>query len=466
MNMIVPSFFLFAVYAGINAWLPLFLRNMGYSVVHIGFLLAVFEVFGVIVPFFTGNIPAKNGKYGLFLFINGCVLALIPCVMFSLPLFALTALCLAVYASAIKAVIPVSDSFIGLQLGTKRDRYGRIRAVGSLGFVVANIVMQRFIHIDTISTFATVLWMTVPAVLFSLSLIVIPGIMAPLPPPSPTSEKVQAAPNVTGTAPAESAQALQRSSDLTGNAPAESAVKAESALAAGNAPAAGTPADRTEKTEKPEKTELTEKQKIPRGFFGTIARAFSLFFGQFSPYYWLVLALIFLTMFGQAPTNHFFSMYVREYLHSDAAGFLWVLSALSEIPFMFFSNRFIRRYGSVKLLLFCSAASSVRNLVYVCFPSVAGAAAAQLFNSVTFGLFHPAAVMFAAQHARRKEQYVLSQLLYSICAIGTAKILASALGGIVVHRFGYGFLYASYSAFPLAGILLFAVLNKRTKHAE
>ena len=452
MNMIVPSFFLFAVYAGITAWLPLFLRNMGYSVVHIGFLLAVFEVFGVIVPFFSGTIPAKNGKYGLFLFINGCILALIPCVMFSLPLFALTALCLAVYASAIKAVIPVSDSFIGLQLGTKRDRYGRIRAVGSLGFVVANIVMQRFIHIDTISTLETVLWMTVPAVLFSLSLIVIPGIMAPLPPSSP---------HVTGTA-----QALQRSSDVTGTAPSESAVKAESALAAGNAPAAGTPADRTEKTEKPEKTELTEKPKIPRGFFGTIARSFSLFFGQFSPYYWLVLALIFLTMFGQAPTNHFFSMYVREYLHSDAAGFLWVLSALSEIPFMFFSNRFIRRYGSVKLLLFCSAASSVRNLVYVCFPSVAGAAAAQLFNSVTFGLFHPAAVMFAAQHARRKEQYVLSQLLYSICAIGTAKILASALGGIVVHRFGYGFLYASYSAFPLAGILLFAVLNKRTKHAE
>ena len=437
----MPSFFLFAVYAGITAWLPLFLRNMGYSVVHIGFLLAVFEVFGVIVPFFTGNIPAKNGKYGLFLFINGCVLALIPCVMFSLPLFALTALCLAVYASAIKAVIPVSDSFIGLQLGTKRDRYGRIRAVGSLGFVVANIVMQRFIHIDTISTFATVLWMTVPAVLFSLSLIVIPGIMTPLRPSSPTSEKVQSAPNVTGTAPAESAPAFQRSSDVTGTAPAD-------------------------RTEKPEKTELTEKPKIPRGFFGTIARAFSLFFGQFSPYYWLVLALIFLTMFGQAPTNHFFSMYVREYLHSDAAGFLWVLSALSEIPFMFFSNRFIRRYGSVKLLLFCSAASSVRNLVYVCFPSVAGAAAAQLFNSVTFGLFHPAAVMFAAQHARRKEQYVLSQLLYSICAIGTAKILASALGGIVVHRFGYGFLYASYSAFPLAGILLFAVLNKRTKHAE
>lgn len=456
MNMIVPSFFLFAVYAGINAWLPLFLRNMGYSVVHIGFLLAVFEVFGVIVPFFSGNIPAKNGKYGLFLFINGCVLALIPCVMFSLPLFALTALCLAVYASAIKAVIPVSDSFIGLQLGTKRDRYGRIRAVGSLGFVVANIVMQRFIHIDTISALETVLWMTVPAVLFSLSLIVIPGIMTPLLPPSS---------NVTGTA-----QALQRPSDVTGTAPSEAAVKAESvdlAHAAGTLtesdPATGTPADLAEK---PEKTELTEKPKIPRGFFGTIAGAFSLFFGQFSPYYWLVLALIFLTMFGQAPTNHFFSMYVREYLHSDAAGFLWVLSALSEIPFMFFSNRFIRRYGSVKLLLFCSAASSVRNLVYVCFPSVAGAAAAQLFNSVTFGLFHPAAVMFAAQHARRKEQYVLSQLLYSICAIGTAKILASALGGIVVHRFGYGFLYASYSAFPLAGILLFAVLNKRAKQAE
>ena len=159
-------------------------------------------------------------------------------------------------------------------------------------------------------------------------------------------------------------------------------------------------------------------------------------------------------------------MYVKEYLHSDAAGILWVISALSEIPLMVFSSRFIRRWGSVRLLIFSAALTSVRNLIYVLFPSVAGAACAQLCNSITFGLFHPAAVMFAAREVRRTEDTVLSQLLYSVGSIGIASVLASALGGFVIDRFGYPFLFISYSAFPLAGILLFAVLNKRTQQAD
>lgn len=362
---------------------------MNYSVTQVGLLLSIFEIFGVIIPFFTGNIPAKSGKYGLFLCVSGLILALIPVPLFSIPLFGITALCLGLYAAFIKGAVPVSDTFIHVLLGTKSDLYGRIRAVGSLGFVCANMIMQRFMRIDSINTLETILWMSVPAIIFALSLVFIPGLLKPV---------------------------------------FVSAVHS----------------------------------KGKRKTFGSRRGGF---FNQFSSRYWLVLALIFLTIFGQVPTSRFLSMYVKEYLHSDAAGLLWIVSALSEIPFMFFSSRFIRRWGSLRLILCAAFVSSVRNVMYVLFPTVWGAAAAQMCNSITFGLFHPAAVMFAAAQVRRAEDTVLSQLLYSVGTIGIASVLASALGGFVIDRFGYPFLFISYSAFPLAGILLFVIFNKRTKPA-
>ncbi len=399
--MLIPSFFLFAVYACVNVWMPLFLRNMHYSVTQVGLLLSVFEIFGVIVPFYTGNIPVKSGKYGLFLCMSGFVLALIPIALFSIPLFGITALCLGIYAASVKGAIPVSDSFINILLAGKSDLYGRIRAVGSLGFVCANIVMQRFVHVDTISTLETVLWMSIPALIFSASILFIPGLLKP-------------------------------------------AAACHSSQAAGAEKKA---------------TQVSTAAPVAESGGKTVGGVF----GQFSAHYWLVLSLIFLTVFGQIPFGRFFSMYVKEYLYSDSTGILWVIAALSEIPFMFFSSRFIRRWGSLRLILFAALITSVRNVLYVLFPSIWGAAAAQMCNSITFGLFHPAAVIFAAENARHAEQSVLSQLLYSVGAIGTASVIGSALGGFVIERFGYPVLYLSYAAFPLAGILLFAVFNKKTQ---
>ena len=398
MNMTVPSFFLFTVYACVNVWLPLFLRNMGYSVTDIGLLLSIFEIFGVTLPFFTGNIPVKNGRYGLFLCISGAILALVPFVLFSVHIFAVTALCLGIYAASVRGAVPVSDSYISLQLGGNREVYGRIRAVGSLGFVVANLIMQRFIHIETIDSAQTIAWMSVPALLFMLSLLVSPGVMKP-------------------------------AHGAYGNANANE--------------------NRKPKIQKEKEGKRT---------------AFLL--SAFSPYYWLVLTVIFFTLLGQVPVNNFFSLYVREYLHSDSVALLWVISASSEIPFMFFSNRFIRRYGSVPLILVCAAVASLRNILYILFPTVAGAAAAQTLNSFTFGLFHPAAVMFAAEHANKKEHGVLAQVLYSVGVAGLAKVLGNALGGITVDKFGYQVLFASYAVFPLVGLLLFRLLYKKCRSAR
>jgi len=51
MKMSAPIFLLFAIYGVINVYLPLVLRSMGFTPSHVGYLLALFEVAGLVFPF-------------------------------------------------------------------------------------------------------------------------------------------------------------------------------------------------------------------------------------------------------------------------------------------------------------------------------------------------------------------------------------------------------------------------------
>ncbi|MBO5729580.1 MAG: MFS transporter, partial [Treponema sp.] len=98
---------------------------------------------------------------------------------------------------------------------------------------------------------------------------------------------------------------------------------------------------------------------------------------QFPPIFWTGLLLLFLGFFGLTPVTKMLALYTTEFLHSNAVGTLSAISAASEIPFMFFSGRFLRRYGSLNLLVFCTALVGVRMLLYIVFPNMTGAVLGQ-----------------------------------------------------------------------------------------
>lgn len=181
---------------------------------------------------------------------------------------------------------------------------------------------------------------------------------------------------------------------------------------------------------------------------------------QFPPVFWMGLLLVFLGFFGLAPATKMFALYMTEFLHSDATGALSALSAIAEIPFMFFSGRFLRRYGSLRLLVFCTAMVPVRLVLYMALPNMGGAVLGQLMNSFTYGLYHPAAVVFVAQYAPRGK-LVLSQSLYSIFAVGLASVLGNSLSGWMIDSFGYPALFVTFALFPLAGVILYFVVRKK-----
>ena len=181
---------------------------------------------------------------------------------------------------------------------------------------------------------------------------------------------------------------------------------------------------------------------------------------QFPPIFWMGILLLFLGFFGLTPATKMFALYTTEFLHSNATGALSAVSAGSEIPFMFFSGRFLRRYGSFKLLVFCTALVTVRLLLYIIFPNMTGAVLGQLLNSVTYGLYHPAAVVFVAQYAP-KGKLMISMSLYSIFALGLASVLGNSLGGWMIDSFGYPTVFTTFAVFPLVGVLVYLFVRKK-----
>lgn len=180
---------------------------------------------------------------------------------------------------------------------------------------------------------------------------------------------------------------------------------------------------------------------------------------QFPKIFWMGLWLLFLGFFGLTPVTKMLALYTTEFLHSNAVGALSAISAASEIPFMFFSGRFLRRYGSLNLLVFCTALVGVRMLLYILFPNMTGAVLGQLLNSVTYGLYHPAAVVFVAQYAP-KGKLMISMSLYSIFALGLASVLGNSLGGWMIDSFGYPVLFTTFAVFPLVGVLVYLFVRK------
>ena len=158
----------------------------------------------------------------------------------------------------------------------------------------------------------------------------------------------------------------------------------------------------------------------------------------------------FLQLFGIGPVNILFTDFA----------FIFVATYI-EIPFMIFASRIIRRYGSKKVLSCCTFAISVRLLVYIIFPSFWGALAGQLLNSLTFGLLHPAAISFICEHVKGKKQ-VTALAMYTVGANGIGNIIGSAVGGLVIAKYGFPVLFIAAASLPPLGILLFHFMLKKT----
>lgn len=166
------------------------------------------------------------------------------------------------------------------------------------------------------------------------------------------------------------------------------------------------------------------------------------------------LAVISLGRLAMAPIGSFFSLYLVESLGWHAIGAMSALGAAVEIPMLMFAWRLMRRRSPIQLIGIASVAIVARLLIYAIFPTRVGVVFGQLLHSLCYGLFQPAAVTFISLRTPTEERTTGMALLLGF-GMGLPAVLGSALGGVVVEAVGYRWLFAIFSLFAIASLLLY-----------
>lgn len=132
---------LFMVNGIVYPYLPVVLNAVGFSKAEIGSLLGLAPLVGIAAPPVWGAVADLLHRRRLVLTVaiglGGCLFLTLP---FS-PALAVTGGLVLLYYVCREAVIPLSDGLAFAHLGTRREVYGRVRAFGSLGFVVSAALM-------------------------------------------------------------------------------------------------------------------------------------------------------------------------------------------------------------------------------------------------------------------------------------------------------------------------------------
>jgi PPP family 3-phenylpropionic acid transporter len=111
------------------------------------------------------------------------------------------------------------------------------------------------------------------------------------------------------------------------------------------------------------------------------------------------------------------------------------------------------------IIALASAAIVLRLLVYALVPTKLGVVAGQLLHSICYGLFLPCAVAFINLKTPPAHRTTGMALFFGF-GMGLPAVLGSALGGIVVEDLGYRWLFASFSLFALASLVLYGKNRK------
>ncbi|MDR1469930.1 MAG: MFS transporter [Spirochaetaceae bacterium] len=188
-----------------------------------------------------------------------------------------------------------------------------------------------------------------------------------------------------------------------------------------------------------------------------------------TPAFIVGIAVIFLNRLAFSPIQTYISLYTVEYLQWDAVGLVVAISAFSEAPFILLSNKILNRWapnansqGLYRLLALTTAAVAVRLLCLALFPSKIVLVMSQLLHSLTFGVFHPAAIAFVVANVP-PEKRAVGMTVYMSLGTGFPTFLGNIAGGIIIEHAGYRALFGGFILFALLALLMYGVFGRKMR---
>jgi PPP family 3-phenylpropionic acid transporter len=141
---VLNYFFLFVTSAVYFPYLQLFLKARGFSASQVGVLLACSQIAGILGPLLIARLADKTGRFRLItLFSLAASVATWALLEFVAPSrlwgFAPFMLLLGI---GLNSLIPLLDGLASKQLSDPARQYGRLRVIGSIGFIVSSFVLE------------------------------------------------------------------------------------------------------------------------------------------------------------------------------------------------------------------------------------------------------------------------------------------------------------------------------------
>ena len=162
------------VYAVTTTYLPILLRNLGYTATMVGVLFAIGEVAAILGPFLFGRLADRSGKYKGFI---ALVYFLTAVAAFPLALFVhpvLSAILIAMLAVGYRSSTPLIDAITTINMGEKGN-YGKIRLFGSIAFVFFVSFMQWTPVLRPNTPLNIAIWISFTSVLAIVVIILFPS---------------------------------------------------------------------------------------------------------------------------------------------------------------------------------------------------------------------------------------------------------------------------------------------------
>jgi PPP family 3-phenylpropionic acid transporter len=148
----------------------------------------------------------------------------------------------------------------------------------------------------------------------------------------------------------------------------------------------------------------------------------------------IFLAIAFFNGVGTAPIWSFYGVYLKDIGASRRLmGFAFGLDAAIELPFYFFSNVFVKRFGARRVLTFAIAMFAVRLFLYSFISTPMLAVSVELMHGLTFSLFIVSAVEYVNELVPPAWR-ATGQSLYAAACFGAGTLAGNTFAGYLYDQ--------------------------------
>ena len=118
-----------------------------------------------------------------------------------------------------------------------------------------------------------------------------------------------------------------------------------------------------------------------------------------------------------------------------------ILSAVVELPFMLYADRYVRRYGADRILLVAIIMSMLQRVTVLIFPSIVAIMIVRFIGGIAFSLYTVSFIGLISSRTDESETGTVLAL-YTVTLASLVNILAAPVSGAIFDVIGARWLYA------------------------